>query len=1174
MQWTNEQRRAFSLKQKEILVSAAAGSGKTTVMVERVLALITDAAHPVDVDRLLIVTFTNAAASSMRQKIRNAIDQKRAEDPENIHLQRQALLVDHAQISTIDSFCAFIVKNYFYLLDGVSADYRIGEKSELQMMEDEVLQEVLEEAYGQADEAFFHLVDSLAAGKSDLPLENYIRKLYQYAQSHEDPEAWLAGCTKLYDAFSAEPARYTESALRLFQGEMKAAATFLENALDLCRAPDGPYIYEELLLQEQAQFAKMAEAKTIPEITAALSMCTFASLSRKKDDAIAPEKRQQAQTFRNAAKKSVSKLQEIFVSADPDRRMAEITACGDRVRELVRITTAFGRRLLEQKKEKNIFNYSDIAHFALAVLKMPHSPAKMQLQNLYAEIFIDEYQDSNLLQEELLYHIAKEISGVRRVFMVGDVKQSIYGFRNACPDLFIQKLRTFQETEGNRIKLFLSENFRSRKQVVDAVNVVFSELMQENICGVAYDQTQRLKYAASYQPEVSEALGPELLHYENTDKEIEHTDAEICMIAKRIRELTDPKSPLLIQDPETGARRPAAFKDIVILARNWNVVESVRRTLSDIYQIPVAAAARTSFFNTFEIITVVNYLRILNNPQQDIPMASVLLSPTVDFSAEELARIRIRCGKKSLYTAISEYRIQENDALCSKIDAFLSVYERLRAKTRLESADQILSDLYEATGIEACVSAMPAGQNRRENLKKLCAKARQFVQTGYRSLFDFLCYIEKQIEYEISEEEWKISGDGANAVRVMTMHKSKGLEFPIVFLAGLEKQFNYENSTAPVIMHRELGIGVNYVDFEKRFRKKTMVRQIIEDRIRRESCGEEIRILYVAMTRAKEKLILCCSHSEKQALAGEGGGLSENDVLKAQSFWEWLRKIIPAHPECFEIREFTTGALLDTAAGRQEKAAAVLSEETGISVDAEALLAQLQFTYEPRSLQHFEKWSVSKLKKEYQLRQQEEADFEDGRELIRPEPEYPTLPAFLKEKEGIPAAERGQLYHYILECWDFTRPSDTGAVQKMIAALQEQGSFSEAQANCVHAEKIARFLNSSLGKRMQAASLRRQLMREQPFTILFDGAEAGITAHKEELLLQGVIDVCFEEDGALVLLDYKTDYLPDKNLQVLADRYRAQLLCYRCALEKLTGKPVKEMWIYSLYADQAIQLAT
>lgn len=1179
MKWTDKQIDAFSLDNREILVSAAAGSGKTAVMVERILRLITDEENCTDIDRLLVVTFTKKAAESMREKIRKELEKRLSANPDNEHLQRQMLLINHAHISTIDSFCSFIVRNYFYLTDDVSSNYRIGDDSELKLIEADVLSRVLEDEYKTENPVFLEFVDYFATGKNDMPLEEIIMSLYQYSQSHENPKAWLSSCEEVYVNFENDISFIEQTVKSLINENLREAIKVSEYALSVCDDTYGPFMYRANFESDIDLLEAINKEEDIYQVFNLLKNLKFSRLSGKKGDGVSDELKDYCKELRKQVKKSVDELKDTFAYADFDVIVADIQRCISPVKELIRIVIRYSGELLKEKKDRNIYGHADISHIALDILKDKDgalSPARLQLHQLFDEIFIDEYQDSNRLQEEILYNLTSFVENEpKRVFMVGDVKQSIYSFRMACPDLFIHKLNTFTETDSKQQKVFLSHNFRSRKQVTDTVNFVFNRLMNESISGIRYDHTQRLQYAANYEPQEEQCYKTEVLHMALDDDDINKYEAEAYMIGDKIRSLIDGDEPMYITDRHEGIRRRLRYSDIAIIVRNQkDVVNPIRKVLMDEFGIPVSSTSNEDFFSSYEINLVLNYLKILDNPLQDFPLCAVLMSPIAGLSASELAKIRLESGKSLLFDCLNTVSESENISheTKEKINSFFDCYNRLRKMVPFTSLHNLIWEFYEQSGTEAFMAALPGGKKRLENLNKLINKAVSFENNGYRGLFEFLRYIERLIELDIKSEESESTSPDSDSVTIMTMHKSKGLEFPVCIVAGLSKKFNMTDERASVLLHQNLGIGLNSVDVVRRTSTKTIFKRLISKQKHIEKYGEEIRILYVAMTRAEEKLILCCCHKEKENIS-DHGYFGRFDILKGSSYWSWLKNLIDVNSGLFMEKEYTFSNLERINEYNKSLRLSESSHKSEFVIDEneDDILEGPKFVYTGQAEDDLNKVSVTVLKQAY-LDLQDEGGMLESANLIEIEPEYPIIPKFLQESKGLTGAQRGTIYHSLLEHWDYALPVNRQSIDKFVLELYSKKIFTKEEYSVIDSDKIISFLNSELGMRMKHAFDNGKLKREQSFSVILRKTEEEFNFIESDSLMQGIIDAYFVENDEIVIVDYKTDVIKENDVTVLADKYAMQLKCYKYALEKLTGIRVKEIWIYSLFSDKCIKI--
>ncbi len=938
MTWTADQQRVIDSRDRNLLVSAAAGSGKTAVLVERIVKMVTDDRHPVDLDRLLVMTFTNAAAAQMRERIARALQERLKSTPEDARLRLQAALVPHAQIQTIDSFCLSLIRSHYAGLD-IDPSFRVGDEGELTLLKGDVLAELLEERYEAGGEAFELFVETYGGDKTDSGIEEAIRQVYQACVSHPWPDRWLEGCRKEFDEENAE--HFTDSPWAAFllqevKLKMRGYAEQLEQALKLCGEPDGPEVYLATIRTERELVIQIGEADGFAQLKERLSAAAFGRLpaARKKD--IDPEKKEQVKAIRDRVKKGVLKCKESYAVQTMEEIRAGIAGCAPAVRQLIDLTGAFMERYQQAKKERDLVDFSDLEHYALQILYQDGAPSLVadQLSCRYVEILVDEYQDSNLVQEALIWALSGERFGRPDVFMVGDVKQSIYRFRQARPELFLEKYDTYGREEGPYQKIELQKNFRSRSQVLTSINQVFSQIMDSSLGKIRYTREAAL-YPGAFFPEVEEdslfgGIGEpaegsrkgadpyrtelflvdtgsrELSSLDEEARDLTSREIEVKLAVREIFRLTDPEHGLLIWDKEEERYRRARYGDIVILLRSlsgW--AEPFVNGLMD-EGIPAFAQSQSGYFDTTEVETILSLLSVIDNPMQDIPLAAVMRSPIVGMSDEELAwmmaRFKRRAKKgqdRGIYGAwrmwLEEGRPvgaagadgteeggakgngaekddwedmedgggrrivpgipgqQEIDRKLKRADALLT---RFRYLAKILPIHQLLELLYRETGYYAYVSAMPAGETRQANLELLIEKAAAYESTSYQGVFHFIRYIEKLKKVDTDLGEAAVAGAKERTVKIMSIHKSKGLEFPIVILAGMGKRFNKQDAYGRLLIDPDLGVGADHIDLEQRVKSATLKKQVLKRKLELEGMGEELRVLYVAMTRAKEKLIM------------------------------------------------------------------------------------------------------------------------------------------------------------------------------------------------------------------------------------------------------------------------------------------------------------------------------
>lgn len=1244
MKFTPDQQRVIDLRKCNILVSAAAGSGKTAVLVQRIVELVCDPERETDIDRLLVVTFTNAAAAQMRERITKALTERSEAEPENEHLKKQLTLIHHAKITTIHSFCLYLIKNHFNDI-GLDPDFRTADEGEMRLLRQDVLKELFEEQFLEGREEFTGCVEYFAYDGREKRLEELIGRLYDFSMSHPFPERWLTEHQKDYAQADWESFAGQEWFELLFQevgGTLKACQQELERALRLCGEPDGPYFYEAALesdweltekllrLYEKAQENGTLEA--FSELAKGFGAVLHTTMRAKKDESVSTEKREQVKEMRQRVKDLIASVSEKYFSGTPESWLEDCRKADAALEELVRLTLLFWERLDEKKREKNLLDFGDMEHMALRILlrvqedgSIAPSSTALEYRNEFDEILIDEYQDSNLVQEYLLQSISGEDDGRFNRFMVGDVKQSIYKFRLARPELFMEKFDTYQKEKSNCIRVDLKQNFRSRRQVTDCVNDLFLRLMHRELGGVEYDADAAL-YPAAVFPEaafrdaadaetgqaVSDPYEPEFLIASAAEGGEDPKRLEARMIAGRIKELVG-KFP--VKDSETGTLRAARYQDIVILLRttsNWD--EEFKKVLEE-NGIPVFVTSKTGYFAATEVQTVLNFLRVLNNPLQEIPLFGVLKSPVGGFTDEELAELRAmdETGKRRLYDCVKlaaqaggaektygadetygadkENRsLAQNPVLGEKCRGFLDFLNRFRSRAVYLPIHKLMEEFLEETGYLYTVSALPGGNQRRINVEMLMARAESFEKTSYSGLFHFIRYMEQLEKYDIDYGEAGGSDENADVVRIMSIHKSKGLEFPICFVAGMAKKFNRQDSAQPVLMDMDLGLALDWVDDKARVRRSTLKKNLLAKKLSTDSLGEELRVLYVALTRAEEKLILTgtmkADKADKEAERQEAGSAAQGadadfSPVRMQEAGSFLDLALPAWTACgrkiavYREEELFREELGREAAGSNARQKLLCADAQGLleSAGAKGLMERLQKPYAHEALSGlFVKTTVSELKKAGMREEMEE-----GLQLFAEEEVVPYVPDFVQESEKkAGGTARGNAYHRFMERFPFGQKNagESWGISEIRTLLKEKTARREltgADAEAVNPYKIRAFLESSLAARMAEADRKKMLFREQPFVLGIPASSMNAGFPEEEtVLIQGIIDVFFEEEDGLVLMDYKTDRVSDA--KELAQRYGVQLDYYEQALSRLTGKRVKQRLIYSFALEKEIEV--
>lgn len=1197
-QWTKEQQQVISLRGRSLLVSAAAGSGKTSTLVERIVQKVLDPEHPIDIDRMLIVTFTKAAASDMREKISRAIEGRMDEQPDNLFLQRQYTLVHHAQITTIDSFCLYVVRNYFQMVD-LEPSFRIADPGELELLRAEVIQDVMEAHYEQKEEGFLRLADRYATAKSDVRLVEFTLKLFDFSQSYPWPEKWLLSLPDAYHLETADGDGQLDEQpwmqgllndIRHILSDLHGRMAYAEK---LCLDEDGPAMYLAAVQDDLELLELLAGCKCYADYEKQLKGLRYTKLGVNRKYEGSAEKQEQVKTFRKTMKDTLAKLADSFFFQPKEAMLEDMKQIAPDVEALVELVLSFTKAYEEKKAGKNLLDFSDVEHYALDILvsaetREPTAAAK-ELREFYEEVMIDEYQDSNYVQEEILRAVSKVADGQENIFMVGDVKQSIYRFRLARPELFLEKYREYQDyTQGDssRQKIDLHHNFRSRREVLDSVNVVFEQIMQEDMGEVAYDENAKLNYAnrdydEAGNPGAESAFQSELLLVQADDDALEQAQAasaqelEARMVAHRIQELMATQLVFENKDGEKTLRK-ANYRDIVILLRSVSGWADVFAKVLAEEGIPAHTTSRTGYFGTVEIQVILSVLSILDNPLQDIPFAAVLSSPIGGFTGEELAWLRTDGGGHFLYQSLRQYASDgKKEDLRKKAADFLELYGHLRGMVFYTPIRKLLQAVLEETGYGSYIQAMPAGEQRRANMDMLLEKAAAYEKTSYKGLFHFVQYIEQLRKYEIDYGEADITGENEDVVRIMSIHKSKGLEFPIVFVSGMNKQFNRQDSRSRMALHSKYGIGLDFVDVERRIRRLGLMKKILDHEIQIENQGEELRVLYVAMTRAKEKLILT------GAVAKEPPKHTEMDYFtraNAGSFLDWVYPVAAAS-EKFLLRivpcsELALRQAVRAAVDRLDYMQVRKLYEQADKGHYQEIKEKLSWKYSfIRDTDLKTKLSVSELKRRSSEPMEDEIPAEQMFAGNVEEPET-IVPAFMRD-EGEPenqGALRGSAVHKVLEEVDFVRNLESSDRASDLALQMEEmfakGHLTMEMKQLVRPRMLESFLNSPLAGRIAQAQKRGDLHKEQPFVMGIPASELFEGASGELVLIQGIVDVCWKEEGGIVLLDYKTDAV--KNGEQLIKRYAVQLELYAKALEKAAGEPVKEKLMYSFGLHQVV----
>lgn len=1190
--WTTEQQQVIDLRNRNILVSAAAGSGKTAVLVERIVKIITDKNHPVDIDHLLIVTFTNAAAAEMRERIGNAIEKALDEQPGDEHLLRQLTLIHNAQITTIDSFCLYVVRNHFHEID-LEPNFRIGDEGELKLLREDVLGKVLEQNYEEPSEAFSDFVEGYASGRTDAALNEMILQLYEFSRSYPWPEKWLDSFVGIYRIENREELDRAEWLAPLTQNirfVLKDCEQLLKQALAVTQQDDGPDMYEKAVRSDLEKYESLSKLTSFCELSVALSDIKYDRLASSRGFEGDPDKLELVKSLREQAKDVVKKLCKQYFFCSPEMMIEQLERTEPMLEEVVRLTKQFADEFAAAKRRKNLVDFHDVEHFALQILVDEEiEKAKKtaeEFRDTFEEIMIDEYQDSNEVQETLLRSISREERGENNIFMVGDVKQSIYRFRLARPELFMKKYDSYSLEESTTQRIDLHKNFRSREEVLTCTNDIFYKIMARSLGNVEYDAEAALYPGASYpaMPVQENPAGekaaedekvsgkqingftPEILLADSNDELLEDTDfsdkktLEAKMVAEKIRHLMKTQP---VTDKATGELRMARYSDIVILLRSlsgW--ADSLVEVLNG-NGIPAHTVSSTGYFSTVEVQTVLSMLRLLDNPRQDIPMAAVLRSPMAGLTDEELAVLRLEDGSVPFHEAVLELAegLYEEDGQKEisnpeadqkqgknadekpenhiestahrKLLEFYKKYRQLRQLVPDTPIHELIEIILRETGYGHYVAAMPAGNRRTANLNMLLEKAAAYEKTSYKGLFHFVRYIDELQKYDVDFGEADMVGENEDVVRIMSIHKSKGLEFPIVIVSGMGKNFNKQDTRSKMVLHPELGIGLDYMDGKKRIKSPTIAKKAIAKQIDLENLGEELRVLYVALTRAKEKLILTGTlkdaaeklefYRQQAALYAHSSDTTAIPYLTRESaagYLDWILPAVLSYGDKYPVRIVEAAELvLDEVENQLEQNENLTERIVEIEAADTQLVGQLKQRFSQRypyqtDILRKNKYSVSELKHRA-MREKFEAEQEETVPAFLEEPVTPTIPLFI-QRQGIVEQEaqnkaqdagqeaeskaeqkiesntanrgalRGTAVHRVMECYDFTSEK---SVQEQMDAMEKEEKITADMRALVKEQIVADFVSSETGKRMALAQRMGALYREKPFVMGFTEEE-------------------------------------------------------------------------------------
>ncbi|AXU82209.1 helicase-exonuclease AddAB subunit AddA [Clostridium sp. HMSC19D02] len=1268
--WTKEQLEVIESRECNLLVAAAAGSGKTAVLVERIIQMITSRENPIDIDKLLVVTFTNAAASEMRERIGDAIGKALDENPENKHLQNQLVLLNKSSITTIHSFCLDVIKSNFHRIN-LDPNFRIGDQTECAILKQEAIEEVFEDLYEERDEGFLNLVESYAERGGDKEVQDIILGIYSFAMASPEPKKWLIDSAERFNIdenFDFSQSIWARAILDTVKIEINGLCLNMERALKEVESIEELETFAEKLSVEYKKIADISQAcnKSWDEAYKKMASMSFENYVKgvKRISKDAPsyikESKEKAKTIRDKTKKSLESIVSATFNKDNDSIREEIKYLYNIVKPISSVVLRFEEEYSNKKREKGIIDFNDIEHFALNILtdvdekgNIVPSDIAVGYRNKFYEIFIDEYQDSNLVQEVLLKAVANTETPNR--FMVGDVKQSIYRFRQAKPELFLQKYNNYNDKKGSsHRKIMLYKNFRSREEVVDAVNYIFENIMNENIGEIEYTEKERLNLGANFNVDTDEKSiigGATEIHLiqkdnkldddiindkddriNNKEDEIEEEEKldniqlEARMVGKIIKDLMKVNEDGKIQkvyDKGIDGYRPVEFRDIVILLRATSAWAPVFADELMNMDIPTYADVGVGYFDTIEIKTILSLLQIIDNPMQDIPLISVLKSPIFGFTPEDLIDIRVQSKDKIFYEVLkstaeydgftdsqneNESEFIPSEECINKSKDFLIKLKEFKEKSMYMSTDEFIWYLYTRTGYYAYVGALPGGSQRQANLKVLFERAKQFEETSLKGMFNFVNFIEKLKKSSSDMGSAKTLGENANVVRIMSIHKSKGLEFPVVICSAMGKNFNTQDFKKSILYHHNLGYGPQFVDYERRISFPSIAKEALKSKINIENLSEEMRVLYVAFTRAKEKLIITGSTRNIQdSIKRWSNGIesldtiSQYEILKGKNFLDWIMPCVLRHRDLSNLLEEVgldavfnvehnskwygklwnkNDILVEKKSDEEKESIEEILEKIDVDNPDSDYYSEIEeklnyiypYEFSTRKPATISVTEIKKIQNNYE------------EELINTIFEQKVIlkkPLFIQneeEREKISGTERGTIVHLVMEVLDLKNVSSVNDIKSQIRGFVSKGIITEKQASIVNPYKIYKFFASNIGKRMLNAEI---INREKSIYAQVNMKDIYIYEKlinnddkklydNESVMLRGIVDAYFEEDNQIVLVDYKTDFVNEENINQIIEKYKKQLDLYADIIETLTGKSVKEKCIYLFGVDEAV----
>lgn len=1243
MKWTDEQQKVIDTRNKNILVSAAAGSGKTAVLVERIITMITDEANPVSISNLLVVTFTNAAAAQMKERIIAAIEKKLLENPNNEFLKKQLILTNTAMITTIDSFLRYIFKNYFNKID-VSPSLRIADESELLLIKNDAMERTIERYFNEKGESFARLVNMYSSAKNYDDFIDIVNKIYNMAVSQPYSKQWISNLSESYMDGSWEEAVVEDihQKVRSAKEELLALENYMfgsdESFRDMCQ----PYM-DNIIADKDIMDGALACA-TLEQLEKYYDCKKLSRL--KRNNLLDDESKEEIKVARNRYKKCYDDIKKQYFSTSLSQEREIIQKLSEYITLLTEFVRDFYDEYSGMKLQKQLMDFSDLSKYALDILidkdTMEPTDVAKQLSDYYYEIMIDEYQDSNNIQELILTSISKERQGINNIFMVGDVKQSIYRFRMARPELFIDKYTTYTAGGEAKERIDLHTNFRSRNHVLTFANRIFEKLMRKSIGGVEYDEAAALKCGAAFKDTEDTFAINEVIVYdkEDLDEDIDSAiEFEARLIAAKIKEIIRDKK--LVKDSLNGEEilRPVEFGDIVILTRKEKGINEIFIDVFEEENIPCEVNSTVGYFSSVEIKLILNILRIIDNPYQDVALTGVMLSPVFAFTEEEMIELRTRYKDVCIYDGVLCAKACENDDTgnnpvknddignnatknkakelskgvrdkCKKLCDFIEEYREI---SKYMKTEDVISKIIYETDIYDYAYAMANGDKRRQNIDALINKAATLDYSGLSGLFKFVATIEKMEKFELEFEPPATVGS-ENSVKLMTIHKSKGLEFPVVFLAGTYLNYNQMDAKAKLCLDNDMGIGSIYVDYDNRIKYDNIMARAIKNKITKDNVGEELRILYVALTRAKEKLYivgggnkLVSSIVDYYSASKINKNVGDIDVLTATSNMKMIlralsgERVFERFVEKFEntmeddecvvvdkennisltlVRNLKGYTKEDNEIVKEKLATTDIERfdtERTYCEDTKKVLEDINnyvYAYEEET-KCKGKVSVSDLKLAHIKEDNDKVEDTEEKFVFETDIRKSYIPKFMagEEETKITGAARGTVYHMVMKELDFLGDLSYEGIVRQMGEMSHIGYIPENFMEIVSVKKIMEFFKTKEGQDMIEADRQGKLYKEKQFVMGLPLTEVYDVDSDEVTIIQGIIDAYYEVDGKIYLLDYKTDSISlEDGEEVLRDRYKLQLDYYKKAIEGGTSKLVEKSIIYSFSMGRAFEV--